>query len=172
MGQKAEIRLDILIKRVDDYYQAHCLQFDIVATSDSLGEVRKDIIDLCRAHIEYAYEYDNLEHLFSPAPKEVWADYLALPDLKERCIGCDEQEKDVVAGKAQKPVKKKPLKGYVNDSIRELIERLDRLIELLELRESIYTARDEMRGCVCGEEGKTSTASPSRSVHDRLMYGE
>jgi len=72
MGQKAEIRLDILIKRVDDYYQAHCLQFDIVATSDSLGEVRKDIIDLCRAHIENAYEYDNLEYLFSPAPKEVW----------------------------------------------------------------------------------------------------
>ena len=40
MGQKAEIRLDILIKRVDDYYQAHCLQFDIVATSDSLGGSR------------------------------------------------------------------------------------------------------------------------------------
>jgi len=84
MGQKAEIRLDILIKRVDDYYQAHCLQFDIVATSDSLGEVRKDIIDLCRAHIEYAYEYDNLEHLFSPAPKEVWAEYLAM-SRKEDC---------------------------------------------------------------------------------------
>ena len=85
MGQKAEIRLDILIKRVDDYYQAHCLQFDIVATSDSLGEVRKDIIDLCRAHIENAYEYDNLEDLFSPAPKEVWAEYLAM----SRKEGCD-----------------------------------------------------------------------------------
>ena len=84
MGQKAEIRLDILIKRVDDYYQAHCLQFDIVATSDSLGEVRKDIIDLCRAHIENAYEYDNLEYLFSPAPKEVWAEYLAM-SRKEDC---------------------------------------------------------------------------------------
>jgi hypothetical protein len=72
MGQKAEFRLDILIKKVDDYYQAHCLQFDIVSTDDSLEEVRKDIIDLCRAHIEYSYEYDNLDHLFSPAPKEIW----------------------------------------------------------------------------------------------------
>ena len=72
MGQKAEFRLDILIKKVDDYYQAYCLQFDIVSTDDSLEEVRKDIIDRCRAHIEYSYEYDNLDHLFSPAPKEVW----------------------------------------------------------------------------------------------------
>ena len=85
MGQKAEFRLDILIKKVDDYYQAHCLQFDIVSTDDSLEEVRKDIIDLCRANIEYSYEYDNLDHLFSPAPKEVWAEYLAMAGKE----GCD-----------------------------------------------------------------------------------
>ena len=85
MGQKAEFGLDILIKKVDDYYQAHCLQFDIVSTDDSLEEVRKDIIDLCRAHIEYSYEYDNLDHLFSPAPNEVWAEYLAMAGKE----GCD-----------------------------------------------------------------------------------
>ncbi len=83
MGQKAEIRLDILIKQVDDYFQAHCLQFDIVTTSDSLEDVRKDIIDLCRSHIENAHEYDNLDHLFSPAPKEVWTEYLAMSRKKE-----------------------------------------------------------------------------------------
>jgi hypothetical protein len=85
MGQKAEIRLDILIKKEEDYYLAHCLQFDIVTTSDTLDDVKKDIINLCRAHIEYSYEYDNLEYLFSPAPKEVWAEYLAM----SRKEGCD-----------------------------------------------------------------------------------
>jgi len=73
MSQKAEIRLDILIKKEEDFFLAHCLQFDIVTTADTLEEVRKDIIDLCRAHIEFSYEHDNLDYLFSPAPKEVWA---------------------------------------------------------------------------------------------------
>jgi predicted RNase H-like HicB family nuclease len=84
MGRKAEIRLDILIKKEEDYFLAHCLQFDIVTTADTLKEVRKDIIDLCRAHIEYAHEYDNLDYLFSPAPKEAWAEYLAM-SKKEDC---------------------------------------------------------------------------------------
>lgn len=84
MGKKAEFRLDILIKKEEDYYLAHCLQFDIVATNDTLDGVRKDIIDLCRAHIDYAYEYDNLEYLFSPAPKEVWSEYLAM-SKKDDC---------------------------------------------------------------------------------------
>lgn len=84
MGRKAEIRLDILIKKEEDYFLAHCLQFDLVTTANTLKDVRKDIIDLCRAHIEYAHEYDNLEYLFSPAPKEVWAEYLAM-SKKEDC---------------------------------------------------------------------------------------
>ncbi|HLA26543.1 MAG TPA: hypothetical protein VJZ49_01450, partial [Syntrophales bacterium] len=85
MGQKADIRLDILIKKEEDYYLAHCLQFDIVATADTLKEVKKAILDLCRAHIEYSHEYNNLEYLFSPAPKEVWAEYLEM----SRKEGCD-----------------------------------------------------------------------------------
>jgi predicted RNase H-like HicB family nuclease len=84
MGQKAKIRLDILIKKEENYFLAHCLQFDIVTTADTLKDVRKDIIDLCRAHIEYAHAHDNLEYLFSPAPKEVWAEYLAM-SKKEDC---------------------------------------------------------------------------------------
>jgi len=47
-------------------------------------KLRKDIINLCRAHIEYSYEYDNLDHLFSPAPKDVWAEYLTMAG-KEDC---------------------------------------------------------------------------------------
>jgi hypothetical protein len=84
MGQKAEFRLDILIKKEEDYFLAHCLQFDIVATNDTLAGVKKDIIDLCRAHIEYSYENDNMEYLFSPAPREVWTEYLAM-SKKDNC---------------------------------------------------------------------------------------
>lgn len=78
MTRQPDLRLDILIKKEEDYYLAHCLQFDIVATDDSLAQVKKAIIQLCLAHIEYSVQHDNLAYLFSPAPKEVWAEYLAM----------------------------------------------------------------------------------------------
>lgn len=75
---KAELRLDVLIKKEEDYYQAHCLQFDLVATDDTLAGVKQAIVDLCLAHIRNSVEYDNMEYLFSPAPKEAWSEYLAM----------------------------------------------------------------------------------------------
>jgi len=76
MVQKAgDIRLDILIKKESDHFSAHCLQFDLVTTADTLDEVKKAILEVCSAHIQFSYQYDNAEHLFSPAPKEVWAEY-------------------------------------------------------------------------------------------------
>ena len=91
MGQKAEFRLDILIKKEEDYYLAHCLQFDLVATADTLKAVRKDIVSLCEAHIDYSYKNDNMEFLFSPAPKEVWSEYMAMIKKKD----CDVENKSL-----------------------------------------------------------------------------
>lgn len=73
-----DIRLDILIKREEDYYLAHCLQFDIVATADTVTDVKRNIIDLCTAHIRFSYENDNMDYLFSPAPAEIWKEYYDL----------------------------------------------------------------------------------------------
>ena len=84
MNKKAEIMLDILIKKEQEHFLAHCLQFDLVTTADTLEEVREDILNLCRAHIEFSQVHDNLEYLFSPAPKEAWAEYLAT-SKKEEC---------------------------------------------------------------------------------------
>jgi len=71
-----EIRLDILIKKEEDYWLAHCLQFDLVVTEDSIEEAKKAIFDCCIAHIIFSIENDNMEFLFSPAPQESWAEYL------------------------------------------------------------------------------------------------
>jgi hypothetical protein len=72
-----EIRLDILIKKEADYYLAHCLQFDIVATDDIKVAVQKAILDLCVAHIRFSHENNNMDYLFSPAPTEAWTEYYA-----------------------------------------------------------------------------------------------
>ena len=70
-----EIRLDILVKKEDGYYSAHCLQFDIVATEDTLEAAQDAIVELCIAHIRFSYENNNMDYLFSPAPGEAWAEY-------------------------------------------------------------------------------------------------
>jgi len=76
MVKKAgDIRLDILIKKELDHFSAHCLQFDLVTTADTLDEVKWAILEVCSAHIRFSYQHDNTEYLFSPAPKEVWAEY-------------------------------------------------------------------------------------------------
>lgn len=79
-----ELNLDIQIKKEDTYYSAHSLQFDLVATDETVEEVEKAIYGLCVAHIEDSLAYDNTEHLFSPAPPEIWAEYWAASE-KEFC---------------------------------------------------------------------------------------
>jgi hypothetical protein len=77
MAQKTEFHLDILVKKEEDYYSAHCLQFDLVATDNTPQGAKKAIKDLCIAHIANSIANENMEFLFSPAPQEVWAEYYA-----------------------------------------------------------------------------------------------
>ena len=70
--KEARLRLDVLIKREEDYFSAHCLQFDLVATDDTREGAKKAIMDLCLAHIENSISNNNVEYMFSPAPQEEW----------------------------------------------------------------------------------------------------
>ena len=75
MAQKAsdtELSFSILFYNEDGCAVAHCLELDIVAASDSLEEVKKDIIALICAQIDYAFSKDNIANLYHPAPPEVW----------------------------------------------------------------------------------------------------
>ena len=82
-GGERAVTLNALIKKEEGLYIAHCLEMDIVATAASLKQVKKDIIDLIKAQIDYAFSYDNLEHLFHPAPKEVWEEFWACKKQEE-----------------------------------------------------------------------------------------
>ncbi len=74
-AKRPEFRLDILIKKQDNYYIAHCLQFDLVTTHDTLEGAQESIVETCISHIIFSIKNNNIEYLFSPAPKEVWAEY-------------------------------------------------------------------------------------------------
>jgi hypothetical protein len=78
---EAAMTFSILIKKEDNMYIAHCLELDIVATSNNLKRVEKDITDLVDAQIDYAFSHDNLDYLYRPAPPEVWKEFF---ECKER----------------------------------------------------------------------------------------
>lgn len=71
------INCNILITEEDDLCVAHCLELDLVATGDTPDQARRDCVALICTQIEYAFAHDNLEHLFHPAPSEVWAKFFA-----------------------------------------------------------------------------------------------
>lgn len=68
---------NILIKKEEDLFVAHCLELDIVAVADSPNQARRECVALICAQIEYAFAHDNLENLYHPAPHDVWAEFYA-----------------------------------------------------------------------------------------------
>ena len=66
---------NILIKKEDEVFVAHCMELDIVATGQSTDEASNDLIDLIIAQLRYAFANDNLDHLYRPAPQEVWQEF-------------------------------------------------------------------------------------------------
>ncbi|MCP4576134.1 MAG: hypothetical protein GY846_07615 [Deltaproteobacteria bacterium] len=76
--------VNILINKEGGLFVAHCLELDIVTTGDSFVQVQKDVVALICAQIDYAFSNDNLENLFHPAPKEVWAEFYKCRERTEK----------------------------------------------------------------------------------------
>lgn len=76
MGKfESGMAFNVLIKKSDSDFVAHCLELDIVATGRDLDEVLADMGDLITAQIDYAFSNDNLENLYHPAPADVWKEF-------------------------------------------------------------------------------------------------
>ncbi|MDY7037350.1 MAG: hypothetical protein SV375_14440 [Thermodesulfobacteriota bacterium] len=68
---------NILAKKENKIWIAHCLELDIVSTAKTLNILKKEIVDLIIAQIDYAFSKDNLDNLYHPAPTEVWRKFYA-----------------------------------------------------------------------------------------------
>ncbi|MGB6065149.1 MAG: hypothetical protein WBG50_10085 [Desulfomonilaceae bacterium] len=84
MSTTTSLAFNVLIKEESGLWIAHCLELDIVATADSAETAASDISELIRAQVGYAIAHDNLDHLYHPAPSEVWQRFLACPNRWER----------------------------------------------------------------------------------------
>ena len=74
---EAAFSVNILIKKEGDLFVAHCHELDIVVTGKTIAEAQNEIISLISAQIEYAFNNNNLEYLYHPAPPEVWNEFFS-----------------------------------------------------------------------------------------------
>lgn len=87
MNRSASMVFNILMKKEDEVFVAHCMELDIVATGSSADETAQDMIDLIIAQLKYAFGNDNLDHLYRPAQPEVWREfYLCRESVEEKEI--------------------------------------------------------------------------------------
>ncbi len=78
MGKQWE--LTVLGYTEGDICIAHCLDFDLVAEGKNLTEARDNLVDLVKAHLDYAARnhVGANELLKKGAPKEYWKRYNGL----------------------------------------------------------------------------------------------
>jgi len=75
---------NILIKKENGTIIAHCLELDIVAVGESLEAAQQEIVSLICAQIDYAFNHDNIDNLFHPAPPETWQEFYKCKEQIER----------------------------------------------------------------------------------------
>ena len=71
-AEHGTMKFQVLIKKEEGLWVAHCMELDIVSANKRLASVKKEIGDLITAQVSYAFENDNVENLYRPAPAEAW----------------------------------------------------------------------------------------------------
>lgn len=86
MKSMKSMTFNILARKENDLWVAHCLELDIVATSNSLADLKKEMEDLIITQVDYAFSNNNLDNLYHPAPPEVWSLFYACKESIEKKI--------------------------------------------------------------------------------------
>lgn len=83
MAKTESFSFKVLIRREPDTWVAHCLELNLVAEAETAEQVESDIKDVIMAHVRYAFENDNVTHMYHPAPASVWKDFFKCADREE-----------------------------------------------------------------------------------------
>jgi len=90
--------LDVLFYREDAHWFAHCLQLDLVEEGATAEEAEENLAGVIQHHVQWVIEDDDMEHLFHPAPPEVWKQFFAA-----KVKGFREIPLSVVSGRVPAP---------------------------------------------------------------------
>lgn len=96
-----QITVHVIIEKKDDFYIAHCLEFDITADGYTLDDVQENIVTCIKNHVEFCIEMGNFDKILDPAPPEYWNKLLFSKPLKNFVFPEDNIP----------PIKKNPIKS-------------------------------------------------------------
>lgn len=83
---RPDYRLDVLTYQDGEGWVGHCLQLDLAECAPTRDQALEAIVDVVRAHFEFAIANDNLDNLFHAAPKEIWKMFFESELMGERTI--------------------------------------------------------------------------------------
>lgn len=66
------LSLHVLVEKEEEFYTAHCLEFDLVAEGYTIKEAEKSIIRAIVSYISFCIASGNEDKIFNPAPREYW----------------------------------------------------------------------------------------------------
>ena len=75
----------VLIYREDDYWIAHCLEYDLLGDGKTVRTALKRLMGVIETQISYLKENDLMEQLYHPAPLQYWRRFATarpLPDTE------------------------------------------------------------------------------------------
>lgn len=98
MVEHNSLTVNVFIKKEGDLWVGHCLELDLVATGSTPAEVKKDMEDLIVAQVAYAFSNDNLDHLFRPAPAEVWEEFYKCKQRAEDRLTIEPENREESGG--------------------------------------------------------------------------
>lgn len=84
MKSSTSMIFNVLIKKEGNLFLAHCLELDLVATAKTFSRVKKEMRDIIETQVDYAFSNDNLDHLYRPAPPEMWREFYACKEMEEK----------------------------------------------------------------------------------------
>jgi predicted RNase H-like HicB family nuclease len=70
--ESSGMRLRVVFYQDDGDWYGHCLELDLVESGATREEAKASVLDVIRAHVEWAIQHENMEHLYRSAPMEFW----------------------------------------------------------------------------------------------------
>jgi hypothetical protein len=72
-GRVPEQLFQIVMYKDAEQWVAHCLQLNIITTSDDMDEAYQETVEVCLDLFRYGLENDCLADIYHQAPGEIWA---------------------------------------------------------------------------------------------------
>jgi len=80
---RVKINVHILIEKDIDFYNAHCLEFDITADGNSIDDALNNVVDCIKSHVQFCIEMGIFDKIYDPAPQEYWNKLMCATPLKK-----------------------------------------------------------------------------------------